>query len=65
MMNDKNGKAIKVGDVIRTLDGRKVRVAGLLQSRFTLIKAADCEVTDAFIGGKDNGDEEASLVWGN
>lgn len=64
-MTDKNGKAIKVGDVIRTLDGRTVRVAGILQSKFTLLKAEECDITDKFVGGKDAGDEEDGIVWGS
>lgn len=64
-MNDKAGKSIKVGDAIRTPDGRTVRVAGILQSKFELIEATKGEVTTAFLGGKGDGDYEFGIVWGS
>ena len=64
-MTDKNGKTIRVGDVVRTSDGRTVRVAGVLQSKFTLIKAEECDIINTFVGGKDAGDEEDGICWGS
>lgn len=64
-MNDKRGKPIKVGNVVRTSEGKVLRVAGVLGSALEAHPAASCEVIDTFVGGKDGGvDEGDTIIWG-
>lgn len=64
MSKDKSGKEVKVGHIVKDEEGRKLRVVGVLTTDIIFVHAGKSEVVDAFVGGKDSGDEGDTIIWG-
>jgi hypothetical protein len=63
-MADKNGKDIKVGDIVKHSDGSRSRVVGVIKTALSFRPASGAEVVDEFIGGKCAMDADDCIVWG-